>query len=283
MQQIKQQTTIEEFFIKNNIEYLSLIENSSLDISDKNIKINSFNHLTNKNEFNIINKIIRKKDSKIYKFIIANNIIKVTGEHKFFVKNLDNSKGHYLDAKIIFTTFKNYNYFLFNGIGWDKIDSIEINKNIVPIYDFEIENVHNYYSNNYLSHNTLFGSPETTTGGEALKFYASIRLDVRKSTQIKDNEGQATGNLTKVKVIKNKVAPPFKTAEFDIEFGIGINKQGEIIDLGTELEIITKAGSWYSYNEMKIGQGKNSVVEFLRDNPELAIEIENKIKEMING
>ena len=128
----------------------------------------------------------------------------------------------------------------------------------------------------------MFGNPETTTGGNALKFYASVRLDIRRSTQIKDTEGAVLGNKTRVKVVKNKVAPPFKTAEFDIMYGEGISKTGEIIDLGVEHEIIEKSGSWFSYGGTKLGQGRDSVKLLLIDNPELMEELEGKIFQIIN-
>jgi recombination protein RecA len=123
----------------------------------------------------------------------------------------------------------------------------------------------------------MFGNPETTTGGNALKFYASVRLDIRRSSQIKDGEN-VIGNRTKVKVVKNKVAPPFKTAEFDIMYGEGVSKTGEILDLAVEFEIIKKAGSWFSYGETKLGQGRDAVKVLIKDNPELADELEQKIK-----
>ncbi len=128
----------------------------------------------------------------------------------------------------------------------------------------------------------MFGNPETTTGGNALKFYASVRLDIRRSTQIKDTEGAVLGNKTRVKVVKNKVAPPFKTAEFDIMYGEGISKTGEIIDLGVEHEIIEKSGSWFSYGGTKLGQGRDSVKLLLKDNLELMEELEGKIFQIIN-
>ena len=128
----------------------------------------------------------------------------------------------------------------------------------------------------------MFGNPETTTGGNALKFYASVRLDIRRSTQIKDNNGVVTGNKTRVKVVKNKVAPPFKTVEFDIMYGIGISRIGELIDKGVESEIIAKSGSWFSYDNTKLGQGRDAVKKLLEDNPELAEEIEEKIKTFIS-
>lgn len=124
----------------------------------------------------------------------------------------------------------------------------------------------------------MFGNPETTTGGNALKFYASIRLDIRRIAQIKDGD-VATGNRTRVKVVKNKVAPPFRQVEFDIIFGEGISKIGEIIDMGVEMGILNKSGSWFSYGENKIGQGRDAVKNFLIDNPEFAAEIEQKIRE----
>ena len=127
----------------------------------------------------------------------------------------------------------------------------------------------------------MFGNPETTTGGNALKFYASVRLDIRRSTQIKDTDGEVQGNKTRVKVVKNKVAPPFKTAEFDIMYGEGISKIGEILDLGVAYEIVKKSGSWFSYGDTKLGQGRDAVKALLLDNPELAEELEAKIKEAI--
>ena len=127
----------------------------------------------------------------------------------------------------------------------------------------------------------MFGNPETTTGGNALKFYASVRIDIRRSTQIKDANAQVLGNKTRVKVIKNKVAPPFKTTEFDIIYGEGISKIGEIIDLGILNEIIKKSGSWFSYGETKLGQGRDGVKILLNDNPDLMEELENKIMNSI--
>ena len=129
----------------------------------------------------------------------------------------------------------------------------------------------------------MFGNPETTTGGNALKFYASVRLDIRRSTQIKDTDGDVQGNKTRVKVVKNKVAPPFKTAEFDIMYGQGVSKVGEVIDLGVDFEIIKKSGSWFSYGETKLGQGRDAVKTLLLDNPDLMDELEGKIKEALKA
>ena len=127
----------------------------------------------------------------------------------------------------------------------------------------------------------MFGNPETTTGGNALKFYASVRLDIRRSTQIKNSNSDVMGNKTRVKVVKNKVAPPFKMAEFDIMYGEGVSKVGEIIDIGVDYEIVKKSGSWFSYEDTKLGQGRDAVKTLLRDNPELMDELETKITEAI--
>ncbi|MGQ7854430.1 recombinase RecA [Pedobacter sp. WC2501] len=128
----------------------------------------------------------------------------------------------------------------------------------------------------------MFGNPETTTGGNALKFYASVRLDIRRISQIKDSD-EVSGNRVKVKIVKNKVAPPFRIAEFDVMFGEGISKNGEIVDLGVDFGIIKKAGSWYSYGDTKLGQGRDAVKQLLSDNPELAEELEIKIKAEVTG
>ena len=127
----------------------------------------------------------------------------------------------------------------------------------------------------------MFGNPETTTGGNALKFYASVRLDIRRSTQIKDSNGSVQGNKTRVKIVKNKVAPPFRTAEFDIMYGEGISKVGEVLDIAVDNEIVKKSGSWFSYQDSKLGQGRDAVKNMLKDNPDLMDELEDQIKEII--
>lgn len=129
----------------------------------------------------------------------------------------------------------------------------------------------------------MFGNPETTTGGNALKFYASVRLDIRRSTQIKDSNGTVLGNKTRVKVVKNKVAPPFKQTEFDIMYGEGVSKVGEILDIAVEFEIIKKSGSWFSYDDTKLGQGRDAVKQMIKDNPDLMDELEEKIKTALNS
>ncbi|MBC6400400.1 MAG: recombinase RecA [Ekhidna sp.] len=128
----------------------------------------------------------------------------------------------------------------------------------------------------------MFGNPETTTGGNALKFYASIRLDIRRVSQIKESADNVMGNRTRVKVVKNKVAPPFKVVEFDIMYGKGISKSGEIVDIGVELDVVQKSGSWFSYDGNKLGQGRDAVKALIEDNPELMEALENKIKEKLN-
>ena len=129
----------------------------------------------------------------------------------------------------------------------------------------------------------MFGNPETTTGGNALKFYASVRIDIRRSTQIKDTDSTVRGNKTRVKIVKNKVAPPFKTAEFDIMYGEGISKVGEILDIAVAHDIIKKSGSWFSYEDTKLGQGRDAVKGLIRDNPELMEELEIKVREAVQA
>ncbi len=128
----------------------------------------------------------------------------------------------------------------------------------------------------------MFGNPETTTGGNALKFYASVRLDIRRSTQIKSADGAVMGNKTRVKVVKNKVAPPFRMAEFDIMYGEGVSKVGEILDLAVDYEIVKKSGSWFSYDETKLGQGRDAVKALIKDNPELMDELEAKVRKLVS-
>lgn len=128
----------------------------------------------------------------------------------------------------------------------------------------------------------MFGNPETTTGGNALKFYASVRLDIRRSTQIKDSNSNVMGNKTRVKVVKNKVAPPFRTAEFDIMYGEGVSKVGEILDLAVEHDIVKKSGSWFSYEDTKLGQGRDAVKSLIKDNPDLMDELEEKVRALVN-
>jgi recombination protein RecA len=143
-------------------------------------------------------------------------------------------------------------------------------------FDIEVEGNHNYFVDGVMVHN----SPETTTGGKALKFYASVRLDVRRIETLKDG-GEPVGNRTRVKVVKNKVAPPFKQAEFDILYGKGISREGSLIDMGVDQSIVRKSGAWYTYEGDQLGQGKENARKFLLDNPDVANEIEKKIKEKL--
>ncbi|MGI8985773.1 MAG: hypothetical protein ACR2GM_03095 [Nocardioidaceae bacterium] len=143
-------------------------------------------------------------------------------------------------------------------------------------YDIEVEGHHNYFADGVMVHN----SPETTTGGKALKFYASVRLDVRRIETLKDGT-DAVGNRTRIKVVKNKCAPPFKQAEFDIMYGLGISREGGLIDVGVDAGLVRKAGAWYTYEGDQLGQGKENARSFLRDNPDLANELEKKILEKL--
>jgi recombination protein RecA len=143
-------------------------------------------------------------------------------------------------------------------------------------FDLEVEGLHNYFVDGVMVHN----SPETTTGGKALKFYASVRLDIRRIETLKDGT-EAVGNRTRIKVVKNKMSPPFKVAEFDILYGIGISREGSLIDLGVEQGIVRKAGAWYTYEGDQLGQGKENARNFLKENDDIANEIERRIKEKL--
>ncbi|HET7387549.1 MAG TPA: hypothetical protein VFJ19_12885 [Nocardioidaceae bacterium] len=143
-------------------------------------------------------------------------------------------------------------------------------------YDIEVEGTHNYFADGVMVHN----SPETTTGGRALKFYSSVRLDVRRIETLKDGQ-EMVGNRTRVKVVKNKCAPPFKQAEFDIMYGQGISREGGLIDVGVDAGLVRKAGAWYTYEGDQLGQGKENARAFLRDNPDLANELEKRILEKL--
>ncbi|HKR68055.1 MAG TPA: hypothetical protein VJT16_04380 [Streptosporangiaceae bacterium] len=143
-------------------------------------------------------------------------------------------------------------------------------------FDIEVEGGHNYFVDGVMVHN----SPETTTGGKALKFYASVRIDVRRIETLKDGN-EPVGNRTKAKIVKNKMSPPFRIAEFDILYGIGISREGSLIDLGVEQTIVRKSGAWYTYDGDQLGQGKENARNFLRENPDMANEIEKKIKEKL--
>jgi len=269
--------TIKGFFKEAfNVDVNEMLINKELDVSKLNKKVLSFNVESNLNEYKLVKKIIRKSDDYMYLTYVQNEVLENPKGHKFYVKFNLNKEAMYVKVGDLFKSKLKF-YLLSKDNVWELVDKIERTKQKIKIFDFEVEGNHNYFTNNYLSHNTMFGNPETQTGGNALKFYASQRIDVRKSTTNKDKDDESISNLTKVKIIKNKVAPPFRKAEFDIEFGTGIDIIKDIINVAVDLEIIKKAGSWFSYGETRLGQGIEKVKELLKDNPELVEEITEKI------
>lgn len=273
--------TIKEFFKKGfNVDAEKMLIGEIINVSSFNRKVLSFNEKNNTNEFKKVLNIIRKKDDYMYLTSVGGEILENQEYHKFYVKmDLDKS-ATYFTVKDLHKYKKPF--FMFNkDFEWVQADGVKRANKKIKIFDFEVESNHNYYSNNFLSHNTIFGNPETTTGGNALKFYSSQRLDIRRIGQNKGKDDEVTANKVRVKVVKNKVAPPFRQAEFEIKFGIGIDKISEMIDLAVQLEIIKKSGSWFSYDSSKLGQGVENVRLTLVENPDLYDIIEKAVKDCI--
>lgn len=239
----------EEFFKEAfQVNALEMKEKEEIDVGSFNVGVLSFNIKDNINEYKKVIRIIRKPDSKTYIFNINSEEIEVSPDHKFFAK-LEKEPA-YITASDLFKASKKNKIYLFSKENiFEEVISIKQNKTKVPIFDMEVEENHNFFTNGYLSHNTLFGSPEVVAGGEASKYYSSIRLDIRKSI-LKDGD-EAYANKTRVKVVKNKVGIPYRTAEFEIVYNEGINKIQEVIDLGGDCEVLKKWGSQITYLDVK--------------------------------
>lgn len=248
---------MEDLFKKVNLDYRQMEKNIPYDVSSKNIKIKSFNHEKNEVEFKKILSLVHKDDVIGYNLVTKTGdiLLKCSGDHRIF----DNEKKQYIKVKDIESGSA------LTNSGESLTFFVKKTNETYPIVDMEVEDNENYFTNGLLSHNT---------GGNALKFYSSQRFDIRKIETItgKDSE-DATANKVRVKCVKNKVAPPFKKAEFLIEFGKGFNKLDSLVNVAVKLEVIDKKGAWYSYKEEKIGQGKENVLKFLTENPELYNEI----------
>jgi len=266
-------TSFENFLLEGlNIDINTLRVNEPVDVSSLNKGILSFNEKNKIDEFKKVLKVVRKNDD--FECII-NDILKTSRNHKIYVKFDLEKEASYFEIEHLLKI--KGDIFILSQNGWEKCNSIKINKSKkIPIYDLEVEDNHNYYSDGILSHNTIYGSPITTTGGNGLKFAASIRLEIKKSTQLKNGD-EVYGNKTSIKVVKNKVAPPFKTAEFDIIYGKGVDNVGEVIDIAVEQGIIQKNGAWFKYNGDNISQGRAGLIELLKDNVELFEIIKNQI------
>jgi hypothetical protein len=273
-------TTIEKMFLEAfNIKAEEMKIGEIINVSNYGIEILSYNENKKINEYRLIKNIIRKRTSIGYSIVVSGSEMIFSKNHLLFVLFDGMKSPSYIEVGNL-KKFKGGFKLLNEQNIWVDLDSPIQKKENVSIFDFEVEGNHNYFSNGVLSHNTIFGNPETTTGGNALKFYASIRLDIRRISTEKDGD-ISTGNRVKVKVVKNKTYPPFKTCEFSIVFGEGISLEGEIVDIGSEMGIIKKAGSWYSFEETKLGQGRDSVIAILKDNVELREVLREKILQNI--
>lgn len=268
--------TIKDFFkeaFKIDVEEMKV--NQPIDVSFYNKKALSFNEKTKENELKEITKIIRKKDDYLYLTYVGCEVLENQKDHKFYVKFSKDKSPIYVKVRDLFK-IKSPFYLLNKSGVWDKVDKIVKTEDKVKIFDFEVKDNHNYYSNNYLSHNTIFGDNRTTPGGNALKFYASQRVEVSKKGQGKDGEDILSQGCM-CKIIKNKVGVPFRKALLSIKFGEGIDKLQEIIDLAIEEDIIHRGGSWFSYGDVFKVQGQPEVRSLMEDNEEMVEEIRDKI------
>jgi hypothetical protein len=278
-----QTNNFKDFFLMAfNVSCEEMVVDNPIDVRHKQIGVLSYNEKTKTNEKKLVEYIVRKKNSRIYKVYVGNEAIEVTADHMFFVTYSAVNQPLYLTTKDMMTISKKYDLHLLEAITqtFVQISKIEKTKVVAPIYDIQVEGNENYYSNGYLSHNSMYGPSETTTGGNALKFYASQRIDVRKSQGKQlDDEGNIGNTEIRCKVVKNKLAPPFRKAELMNIFNVGIDSSYDVLRLGIQIDLIKKAGSWFSVEDTKLGQGEEKALQTLKENPDLYAEIENQIKE----
>jgi intein/homing endonuclease len=270
-------TTIEQMFVDAfGIEPMAMKINEVVDVTEKKIEILSFNEKLNVKEFKLIEKLIRKEDAVEYAIYLQNgDVLRVSKDHQLYVLFSETKLPTFLEVKFLEKFQKGFRVLSEDNI-WVMVDKI-VKGEMISIFDFEVRDNHNYFSNGVLSHNTIFGDPSTTTGGNALKFYATQRIKVTKAGAEKDGE-ETTAIKVKVDVVKNKIAPPAKKAELNIKFGIGIDKLEELVSLAVDNDILKKSGSWFSYGDTKLGQGRDAVKILLADNEELLQEIEKLVR-----
>lgn len=253
-------------FLLCGVSWETMKEDSSIDISEKKLKIKSFNHETKSVEYKSVLSLVRRKDSNIVFLKLEDNtiLLKATEDHRVYDVKADDyfPLKHYIGSSITVLSSNK-----------EPIEAVVEKSNIsFPILDIQVEDNENYFTNGILSHNT---------GGNALKFYASQRLDVRKVSTNEGDDDEAVSNTIRVKVVKNKLAPPFRKKEFELEFGKGVNKIKDLLSLAVDSNIIDKKGAWYNYGEEKIGQGADNAAKWLVDNPEKMEEIKVKVRELI--
>lgn len=269
-------TSIASFFKEAfNIEWENMKINEEIDVANYNKCVEAYNDEINEKDFYQVTKIIRKPNTKKYIVIGNGNTFNCSGDHKVAMK-LHSDKKDFTYMKV--STLINKKFLSFDKNEQWVETTVKKTNDEIPILDFEVDKVHNYYSNNILSHNTMFGNPETTPGGRALKFYSSVRLEVRKVEYLrKSAQDEPHGLLTRVKAVKNKTASPFRKGEVEIVFGKGIQFEKEYVDFAIEYNIIDKAASWFSYGKEFRLQGKDNVTDYLRNNPKTFNEIKEKV------
>lgn len=272
-------TNLKDFIIEAfELDPTELSQGETVNVSEKNIGVLSYNIKESKVEYKKVLNLIRKKDESIYVVIINDQRIEVTGDHKFYAK-LSKSPA-YIKCNELFKIQKIEDVYLLNfNNEFQKIQEIRREKTKHPIYDIEVEDNHNYFVNGFLSHNTMFGSPTTTQGGHALKFYSDCRIEVSRSLA---KEGDVTyGNVTKVKTIKNKMFPPYRTTSFEIVYGKGIDTFAELMELGYNYDVLYKRGDVIRYKEEKFKYSEFETL--LGDNPELEKSITAEIIKRIKN
>lgn len=276
------QSNFKDFFKEGfNIDCESMKEKEIVDVEEHGIEVLSFNIKNKENEFRKVNKVVRKPDSYTYTFLVGNDKIEVTKDHMFYIK-IDKEPTYMEVSHIIKMFNKNKIHILNIDNEFVSISKIEKSDKKYPIYDMEVDGNNNFYTSGYLSHNTMFGNPEVVCGGNALKFYASVRLDIRRSITTKNSvmeDGVKMGNQVTVKVVKNKVSPPFRQCEFDILYGEGIDSYGELVKMALDLGMIQKSGTWFSYNDTKLGQGVLGAIQFLKEDSKMCEEIKERVIE----
>jgi hypothetical protein len=247
-----------------------------IDVSEKKVYVKSYNEFTDEVTQELLKKIVRKNDEVGYTIFTKRGSFIVSPHHVLGLSPVqENSQVRWVYAKYAYLEFLSSGYLLSISDDGKKVEEITIEQNnfLSPILDVEIQNTHCYFSNGVLSHNTFYGNPETTSGGNALKFYACHRLDIRRTSEKITRGDSIIGGIVKVKCIKNKIAPPFQETELRVIFGQGFDIVTDLINLAVKKGVIQKAGSWYSYKDIRLGQGIESVISYFNDNPAHRAEI----------
>lgn len=269
------------FFDAFQVDWRSMKKNVFIDVSSKNVKIKAWDPQKQQESFQKVLKIIRKKDSTEYVVVNNSTSLSCSERHLIAIKfDLENPTFTYVAVGDLYTFQKKNICYSFNGTSWEKTEILK-KSNKIPILDLEVEGTSNYFSDSILSHNS-YGSPVTTPGGKALKFFASVRLEVARIDTLMKGE-DPIGSKVRIKAAKNKVAPPFKKVEIDLFYDSGFSKESALIESAVDLGLFKKSGSWFSYNDNKIGQGKENVRQYLLDEPSFYDRIEKEITEVLKN